>query len=295
MAKKLSKTEINKIMKKVPRQIYIGKETYREEFRQVIYNDIYFNYIISSFGRLFSIYYGYKKTDKINLKLMSPTVNRKGDNKGYYQALITDNDIKVIVRIHKLVSLAFIKNPKKYKIVNHKDGIKTHNYVWNLEWCTSSDNIKHAYDNRLCVQPKGENKSSHKYYNNDIINVCELLAQNVPVSKISKMTNIPKRMIRHILKKEVWTHITGNYDFSSYNGGRPLDYKNRIEEVCRLLELNKYTMKDISRKTGVTYAMVKNILNKEAHREISKKYKISNFNKYESNRKKYKVQRLSKG
>ena len=148
----------------------------------------------------------------------------------------------------------------------------------------------------LCYQIKGENRGNAKYSTNDIIKACELVEQNTPITKISKLTNISKRTIRHLIRNEGWTHITKDYDFTNYRCGKPADYNDRIEKVCQLLELNELTMKEISRDTGITYAMVKNILNGKAHTQISKKYEISNFNKYETNNKnRVKVQRLSKG
>lgn len=47
--------------------------------------------------------------------------------------------------VHRLVALAFLENPEGYKEVNHIDGNKENNCKDNLEWCSRSQNMAHAY------------------------------------------------------------------------------------------------------------------------------------------------------
>lgn len=51
--------------------------------------------------------------------------------------------------VHRLVALNFVPADVGKDFVNHKDGNKQNNHVSNLEWCTRSENLKHAYDHGL--------------------------------------------------------------------------------------------------------------------------------------------------
>lgn len=58
-------------------------------------------------------------------------------------------------QVHRLIAMAFIPNPDKKPYINHKDGNKHNNSIDNLEWCTASENNKHAWRTGLNHTPNG--------------------------------------------------------------------------------------------------------------------------------------------
>lgn len=94
-------------------------------------------------------------------------------NSGYWQICIVDNNGKSTrFLVHRLVALVWIPNPLNKPIINHIDGDKNNNQVTNLEWCTNSENIKHARKTglnpynvpTLNKKLSGQRKGTSKYF-----------------------------------------------------------------------------------------------------------------------------------
>ena len=66
------------------------------------------------------------------------------DRRGYYHCYYTVGGVTKHRRTHRLVAENFIENMDILPQVNHKDGVKKHNGVMNLEWITNLDNTRHA-------------------------------------------------------------------------------------------------------------------------------------------------------
>ncbi len=77
-----------------------------------------------------------------------PILPTKNPN-GYLKYTFCLNGIREQHLIHQVVAKHFIPNPYNYKQVNHIDGDKTNNAVYNLAWVSAQENIDHAYQTGL--------------------------------------------------------------------------------------------------------------------------------------------------
>lgn len=73
-------------------------------------------------------------------------------NSGYQIVHLYDRDVRSALLVHRLVAEAFLPNPLGLPEVNHRDGVKPNNAVYNLEWICRTKNMDHAVDVGLNVQ-----------------------------------------------------------------------------------------------------------------------------------------------
>lgn len=105
-----------------------------EIFKTVkIYYVYYPNYLISNYGRLYSL----------NVKRF---LYKGIDNHGYTRFKIYKNGKEKKISGHRLVAFAFVTNPQpdKFNTVNHIDENPLNNKWTNLEWCDEKWNLNWA-------------------------------------------------------------------------------------------------------------------------------------------------------
>lgn len=100
-------------------------------------------------GRIYKGYTVFENGDIISKRFNKPLAPRKNSNGYFFVNLTYKKEIKN-EPAHRIIAVSFIPNPENKPQVNHKDGNKLNNHVSNLEWCTRSENMKHAFKLGLC-------------------------------------------------------------------------------------------------------------------------------------------------
>lgn len=267
-----SNSEIDNLVKNINKIQYIGFNKISEEYKQIILFENPIPYLISSYGRIFSINYAGKKGNIKQLKT-------KICNNGYERVTITYQGITVNLSIHRLVALYFIPNNSILKNeVNHKNGCKIINDVSNLEWVSPCENIRHAFEHNL--RKVGEENPSSKYKENDIKMICELICRNHSFKDIHNITKKPIHLIEDVYYKKSWKSISNNYDFSSFHYGlSEIEYQymiSNIYNICIMLEEN-YPIQCIKTKTNASINKISKILHKRTNLDISQKFNFDNY------------------
>lgn len=177
----------------------------------------------SEIGRQFRKYFidmtEFKEIYGVKVNKLGQIISLKGKmgigslNNGYRE---TYTNLKKNIRIHRLVAELFIPNLENKPYVNHIDGNKQNNCVFNLEWVTASENEKHAYDNNL-KKPYWERKN--------------IGARSKPIEyyigRLNTLSNWKKIFKRNnwIFNEECFIKDKENPIIRIYKGNKKISYK----------------------------------------------------------------------
>ena len=172
-------------------------------FRELKYKNVKPLYLIDEYGNVYSKYKkGYLKPKK--------------DKDGYLSLSLAGIDKTVYVRVATLVAYNFIgKPPKNTKdpTIDHIDNNIVNNYFKNLRWMERGMNSSIRVNKGI-----GEKNSEARLTNQNVIEICELLAEDkLTLKEIGEKYNVSKSTISNIKRKVRWRHITNNYIFPKVN------------------------------------------------------------------------------
>jgi hypothetical protein len=131
-----------------------------------------------------------KRTNKV----LKPTISRAG-----YRTICTKvggkGGYNKTFRIARAVMLTFVGEVDDKPIVNHKDGVKTNDNFENLEWCTHSENTRHALDTGLTVRKTK--------YSKEEVDRLMLMMEKHSLREVSRLTGVCRKRLS-IMKKGVY-------------------------------------------------------------------------------------------
>lgn len=133
-------------------------------------------------------------------RIMNPHLTHYG-----YRAVRLCRDDKQLDKfIHRLVMEAFVGACPVDQEVNHIDGVKTNNRIYNLEYVTYGQQRQHAYD--MGLQKKGGDKWNAILDANKVIEIRGLLGK-ITGRRIAEIYGVSPCTICDIKKGRRWAYV----------------------------------------------------------------------------------------
>ena len=202
-----------------------------------MYPEILPIYKISNMNRIYNT---------ISQKILSVKIKKNGN--GYYSVKLRTYDsyppykTNRTYSMHRLLLASF--NPidgMEDLYVNHIDGNKSNNELSNLEWCTPSENLKHAYNLGLAKGLSGDDSPYSTISSKDVHRACEMYeTSNFTIQEIADILGVRKSVIVNIVTGNSWVSISSQYDFSKREFRKPSTKftADEIHSFCRFFQDN---------------------------------------------------------
>ena len=136
--------------------------------------------------------YWVSHTGKVKNKLTNKTLTGTVHVSGYkYVRLSTPEGKTKTISMHTLTMRTFVGLPLEGYATNHKDGNKTNNdFLFNLEYLTTSDNNKHSFRTLGRERQTGLKNIMGKLTDDQVAEIRALHLHKVPVKEIANKFGI---------------------------------------------------------------------------------------------------------
>ncbi len=132
-------------------------------------------------------------------------------NDGYIAVQIGINGKNKREYVHRLVAKAFIPEIPGKHYVNHIDGVRYNNNLYNLEWVTSSENSQKRI-NKSKLDVSGENSPQAKIKADLVEKIYMDLKLGKKVMEIARKYKTTRSIVGHIKYKKAWKTLTDKLD-----------------------------------------------------------------------------------
>lgn len=132
---------------------------------------------------------------------------------GYLKTMLqNDNGKYKSWGIHKFIAFTYLGERPDGLEINHIDGNKLNNSPSNLEYCTKSENLKHAYANNLIDPARGSKNGMAKLTEDDVRAIRKHAKESGRYygrKKLASKYGVTEGQIKDIVtrRRNVWPHV----------------------------------------------------------------------------------------
>lgn len=157
----------------------------------------YEHYLIDETGNVYV-----RKSMKLRKPYLSP--------RGYLTMKLITGKKHTAAFVHRLVAYAYMVKPEGKTQINHMDGDRLNNSVDNLEWCTSSENLRHAVN--LNLIKSGSLSHRAKLSKEQVWKILDHKKGPIRSIETAKMFGISKPSVLHIWHGRTYKREVAEYE-----------------------------------------------------------------------------------
>ena len=217
------------------------------------------NYLVSDHGDIFNI-----KRDK----MLNKTIHHE------YVTAYNKISRGGSAFVHRIVYETFVGDIPEGMQINHLDGNKQNNKLDNLELCTASQNVQHAFDTGLKRPLRGSEVTTSKVTEEQVLQMYGMFKLGYSNSEVAGIFEIESKHVSLIRHGKRWKHLFERESMQRYESiglSFPLPKAIYIYNMCMESEIPQ---DDLGKLLGIDPSQVSRIRTGEAWERFRKHFGI---------------------